>query len=186
MLNRLSNWFCKKSSGWIVLVALAIFLLFSMTVLPRESALAETYSGEVGVPDISLFYTPQDLYRMAEVYGLEGRQAYIHARFRFDLVFPLIYTFFLTTGISWLFNHLPEKNNSSRLLNLLPVVAMLLDFLENISAASVISAYPSTRPILACLAAISTPLKWLFVGASFLSLLAAVIMRVLALIKGDK
>ena len=154
MLNRLSNWFCSQSSGWIVLASLIIFLLFSMTVLPSQSALANTYSAGVGAPDTSLFYTPQDLYRMAEVYGVEGRQAYVRARFRFDLVFPLIYTFFLTTGISWLYKRLPEKNNLNPHLNLLPLGAMLLDFLENISAASVISAYPSTQPILACLAAI--------------------------------
>jgi hypothetical protein len=98
----------------------------------------------------------------------------------------LIYTFFLTSGISWLFKHLPEKNNSFKRLNLLPLGAMLLDFLENINAAGAIGAYPSARPILACLAAIATPLKWLLVGASFLSLLAAVIMRILALVKGNK
>ena len=185
-MDKLSDWFYARSSGWIALVAVVIFLLFGMTVLPSQSALAETYSAKVGVPDTSLFYTPQDLYHMAEVYGAEGRQAYVRARFRFDLIFPLVYTFFLITSISWLFKRLPLKNDLHRRLNLLPIGAMLLDFLENISAANVIGSYPATKPICSYIAVIATPLKWLFVGASFLSLLAAVVMRVLALIKSDK
>jgi hypothetical protein len=173
MLNRMSDWFYQKSSGWLVIAGVLLFVVFSLTVLPAQSAQAAVYSAAVGTPDTSLFYSRQDLAHMAEVYGLDGRQAYVRARFSFDLVFPLIYTFFLITSISWVMKHLVAADSPWRRLNLLPLAAMLLDFLENICAAQVMASYPTLRPAAASLAVIFTPLKWLMVGISFLLLLMA-------------
>jgi hypothetical protein len=50
---------------------------------------------------------------------------------------------------------------------LIPLAAVLLDLLENISAARVMAVYPAPQPLAAALAVIATPLKWLFVGGSF-------------------
>lgn len=173
VFKNISEWFFRLSKGWVAAAGLLIFLTFSMTVLPSQSALAESYSAGSGVPDTSLFYSPEDLYRMANSYGAAGRQAYVQARFSFDLVFPLIYTFFLTTSTSWLLKHSLKKASAWRFLNLLPLTAMILDFLENICTASVIGAYPAHKPMMAFLAAVFTPLKWLLVGASFLSMIIA-------------
>jgi hypothetical protein len=62
------------------------------------------------------------------------------------------------------------------LLNLVPVVAMLLDFLENTATSLVMARYPVQCPPGELLAPLFTPLKWLFVGGSFLILMAAVIV----------
>ena len=40
--------------------------------------------------------------RFAEAFGPAGRQAYIEARLTFDVIWPLVYAFFLITTISWL------------------------------------------------------------------------------------
>lgn len=50
-------------------------------MLPQQQATrAEQDTGSAKSPDTSLFYTPADLYRMAEAYGEEGRRAYVRAR----------------------------------------------------------------------------------------------------------
>lgn len=177
-MHTLSIWFYQKSAGAIALGSLIIFLVFSILVLPGQSAAAEAYSGGTGSPDTSLFYSSGDLYRMAETYGAEGRQAYIRARFTFDLAFPLVYGLFLTTCISWLLGRSLTSGSSWRLLNLFPLMAVIFDLLENISAALVIGRYPSATPIFAVLASVFTPVKWIFVSGSFGLLFLGIILMV--------
>jgi hypothetical protein len=178
-MKRLSNWIYQKSKGWVALCSLLAFTLFSVLVLPSQSLQAETYSGTTGSPDMSLFYSQETLLQMAETYGEAGRQAYVHARFTFDLVFPLVYAFFLTACISWLLNRSLAKGSPWRMLNLLPLGAMLLDFLENICAARVMASYPAPSPLAAAAAVIFTPVKWLLVGSSFTLLIISGLMSIL-------
>ena len=99
-----------------------IMLVFTIIVLPRQAQSALENTGREVSPDTSLFYTPTELYQMAEAYEAEGRQAYIHARWTFDLVFPLVYVAFLTAGISWFSKKFPNNNEHWELLNLIPIV----------------------------------------------------------------
>jgi hypothetical protein len=180
MIAKLSHWLLKISTGPLALACLVLVLVFSALVLPDQMAKAEVYSSDVGSPDMSLYYTAADLYRMAEAYGPTGRAAYIRARFTFDLVFPLVYTAFLVTAISWLVKRANLAWGRWGRLNLLPVAGMLFDFLENISAATVMSTYPQTTAVLDHLAGVFTLIKWVFIAGSFI---AAVVLTVLALVK---
>jgi hypothetical protein len=176
MLDKISRWFYLVSSWRMAAFSLLLFLAFCLTLLPSQSAQLAAFSGGAGSPDTSLFYSPADLSRMAESYGAAGRQAYIQARFTFDLAFPLVYTCFLAITLSCLFGQSLAENNPWRRLNLIPLAAMFFDFLENICAARVMAAYPAAQPLAAALAMVFTPLKWLFVSGSFLLLLPAIIL----------
>jgi len=169
-LRRLSHSLVEFSKTSITLTALAIFLIFSVVALPRQSAAADAYSGSSGSPDLSLFYSPNDIYQMAEQYGSAGRDAYVRARFSFDLVFPIIYTLFLATAISLIFGTITPEASPWRILNLAPIMGMLFDFLENITASIVISRYPALSPNSANFAPVFTFLKWAFISGSFLIL----------------
>lgn len=178
MFRKISSRLYQFSRGWVALSALVIFLLFGALVLPGQAAAARAYSAEAGSPDTSLFYSPADLLLMAETYGEAGRQAYVRARFTFDLAFPLVFTFFLASANSWLLNRALHPASSWRLLNLIPLGGMLFDYLENISAALVIGRYPARMPLLAALTPAFTLLKWVFVGGSFALLCAAAILAI--------
>lgn len=178
MSNRLSDWINSVSSTRIALVCLAIFLLFSVLVLPDQASKTGGYSGEVGSPDLSFFYTAEELYEFADAYGLEGRAAYIRARFTFDVVWPLVYVIFLVTAISWVFKRASIQGKLWQRLNLVPLLGMLFDFLENISASIVMARYPNTTALIDHLAGIFTMVKWVFVGGSFVVLLCGVVLAV--------
>jgi hypothetical protein len=155
------------SKGWVALAGLLIFLLFTALVLPGQSLKAEQVSGESGSPDTSFFYSPADLARMAEAYGEQGRQGYVRARFTFDLIFPIVYTFFLITSISWVFAKVFSASSRWQLANLVPLLGMLCDYLENITASFVMLRYPAPAGIAATLAPLFTVMKWGFIGLSF-------------------
>ncbi|MGB2910665.1 MAG: SH3 domain-containing protein, partial [Anaerolineales bacterium] len=146
--------------------ALVVFLLFAGLVLPGQAASAETYSGNAGSPDLSFYYSAQDLYHMTEVYGDQGRGAYVRARFTFDLIWPLVYTFFLCTAISWVYTRAFTADSLWRGANLVPVLAMLFDYLENLSVSLVMLRYPHPTNVVDSLAPLFTMLKWVLVIGS--------------------
>ena len=175
MLKRISDWLSQVSTGWVALAGLVVFLLFSALVLPRQSATAEEVAGGAGSPDTSVYYSPADLYQMAEAYGEEGRSAYIRARFTFDVIWPLVYTLFLGTAISWLFGRAFAPDSRLQRANLAPVLGALFDYLENVSTSLVMLRYPDQTAVVDILAPVFTLLKWVFVGGSFVLLSAGVV-----------
>jgi hypothetical protein len=124
----ISAFIYRVSTRPVVLTALAGFIAFMIFVLPAQANQAESYAGGAGSPDTSFFYTPTDLYEMAEAYGPDGRAAYVQARYTFDVVWPLVYLAFLATTISWILARLIRPGNPWRLLNLVPVLATLFDW----------------------------------------------------------
>lgn len=170
MHYKISSWLMKISSKKLTIVGFILFLVFSIAFLPSQSRIAEKYSQGMGSPDTSLFYTSADLFRMAEFYGEEGRSAYINARWTFDLAFPLIYTFFLVTSISWFSKHVLPVESDFRTGNIIPLYAMLFDLLENSAATLVLRSYPQQNTLLAALAPFFTLVKWIYVAVSFLLL----------------
>jgi len=175
-MKKFSIWLYKISNGWVTLFSFVIFLAFTTLVLPSQSAQAEAIRGDVDSPDMSFFYTPQELYDMAEAYGEQGRKAYIQERFSFDLIWPVVYTFFLSTAISWTFARGFSPKSHWRWANLTPVLGMLFDYLENICSSFVMYRYPADPTLIAWLAPLFTMTKWVFVYGSFALLLIGVVM----------
>lgn len=177
-MKKLSGWIHQISKGWVVLAALILFVLFAAFVLPQQAERAAVYSGEIGSPDTSFFYTAQKLYHFAEEYGPEGRAAYIQARWTFDVLFPLVYGFFLAVTISWVYRRASLPGKFWLWLNLAPVLGVIFDFLENASTSIVLGRYPEPTSIIDTLAGILTSIKWIFVGGSFIILLTGMVLTV--------
>jgi hypothetical protein len=176
MDKRVSAWLSRVSTGWVALAALVIFVLFTALVLPRQAGQAAQATGSADSPDTSFFYTPGDLYRMAEAYGEAGRQAYVRARFTFDLIWPLVYTLFLATAISGVFRPAFAPDSRWQRANLVPLLGALFDYLENLSTSLVMLRYPAQTAVVDLLAPLFTALKWSLLGASFLLLIAGIVI----------
>ena len=179
VVDTMSNALSRMSSGPVALAGVLVFLLFGALVLPRQAAAAEKAAGDAGSPDTSLFYSSADLVRQAEAYGEEGRAAYVRARWTFDLIFPLIYGFFLLTSISWLLRWSLAADSPWHRSNLVPLVAVAFDFLENTATSLVMSRYPAGTPIAALAAPWFTFSKWLFVYSSFGVLAIAALVAIM-------
>jgi hypothetical protein len=174
MCKHISDWLYRITTGWVALSALVVFVLFAALVLPGQADTAGAEAGDAGSPDLSLWYAPADLYRMAEAYGEQGRRAYIRARFTFDVVWPMVYTVFLGTAITWLYARATDPGSLWRRANLAPLLGALLDYLENLSTSLVMARYPDRTPVVDVLAALFTTAKWVLVGGSFLLLLIGI------------
>ena len=171
MGQKLSGWLHSVSRGWVALTALVIFVLFTALVLPGQNAQMDVYGADAGSPDLSLTYSTVDLYAMAEAYGPQGRVEYVRARLTFDVIWPVVYTVFLVTAISWLTRRAFAADSLWQRANLIPLVAALFDYLENTTTSLVMARYPARTPVVDTLATLFTPLKWLFIVAGFVLLL---------------
>jgi len=178
MATRISSFVHRISTGPATLAGLLLFLYFLIGVLPAQSTRMGDASGAIGSPDTSFLYSTEDLYRMAETYGEAGRSAYVRARFTFDLIWPLVYLFFLATSTSWSLARALPEGHRWRTLNLFPFPGWLLDMLENLGSSIVMINYPSRTPVIDSLTPVFTTLKWLFVSGSFLILVAAFVAAV--------
>ncbi len=167
--RRLSAWCYRADTKLLLLIALAVFVIFMVMVLPNMAGRLTALTGVNVSPDTSFVYSARDLYAMAEAYGSEGRAYYIYSRFTFDLVWPAVYLLFLASLITRLFRFL-EPHDPRRLVNLLPFIAVIFDLLENSAASLVMFRYPLASPIAASLAPVFTFLKWVFIGFSFVAL----------------
>jgi hypothetical protein len=183
MLKKFSNWMRSVSNGWVALSTLVIFLLFTALVLPGQASRTQPYTETAGSPDMSFYYTADDLYQMAEAYGEDGREAYVRARFTFDLIWPMVYMIFLCTGISWVYGRTFAPGSVWQLANLVPILGMLLDYLENIATSIVMMRYPIPTPVVDSLAAVLTMGKWVCVGGSFVLLIVGVGVGVWRLVR---
>lgn len=179
MWRGLSDWIHRVSNGWAVAASLLIFLLFIAWVLPSQASKAEAATGGVGSPDMSFFYSADELYQMASRYGKDGREAYIRARLTFDLVWPLVYGIFLSMGISWTFRKAFSGEGPWKRANLVPVLGVLFDFLENVSTSLVMARYPRPTAVLDGLASGFTMVKWILVAGSFALFLIGIVMGLL-------
>lgn len=182
-MDRISPFFSRNSRGWVAILATVVFLLFMVLVLPGQASQAEDAGGGSGSPDTSFWYSAEDLYRFADAYGEAGRAAYVRARWTFDLIFPLVYAFFLITSVSWIFAYATPQGSSWRLANLFPLAGMLFDYLENCATSLVMVRYPQLTPLAVSAAPILTLIKWFFVMGSFVLLLLGVILAVGSRIK---
>ncbi len=171
-----------RINGVIVLTAFIIFMLFILFVLPNEAERSEKYYGDTPAPDSSLIYIGEDLYRMAEGFGAEGRAYYIRSRFTFDVIWPLAYGFFLWASIAYFGRAL--KHQIPRYVVLLPIIGVILDYLENTGASLVMFLYPERMPVIPSLVPLFTTSKWLIIGAGFLGLMALIVYRGVIVLSG--
>lgn len=188
-LTALSNWFIQKTKPIHLAIFAVIFVVFIAYVLPNVSAATKLATGSDQAPDMDFFYTAESLYQIAETYGPAGRSYYIKSRYTFDVVWPLAYGAFLTAALS----RLLRKSNGSRfkgsrlngsrlawlhLLNLLPILGVLFDYLENIATATAMYVFPKTI-FLAYLAPYFTAIKWSCLYAAFTVLFVGIPIRLI-------
>lgn len=169
-MRTISNWLLRISSAKVAGTAALVFILFSAFALPAQARLTEERLKGAAAPDTSFFYSSSDLRTMAEAYGPDGRQAYIHARFTFDIAWPIIYMAFLATTISLLIARSGLAHSAWHWMNLLPVLAAGFDLFENVLTSLVMGRFPREAALSAALAPWASMIKWLLLAASFLAL----------------
>jgi hypothetical protein len=156
----------KISSGPLVIVSVLIFALFIAVILPGQKAKTGEYAGDAGSVDTSFFPKPDQVYTIAEAYGEHGREQYIKARYTFDVIWPLAYTFFMVALITFCTKKIFGAGSKWIHLNLIAIGPIVFDFIENGFAMAVMSAYPDRMDGVVYVMATATMIKWVIMGVA--------------------
>ncbi len=108
----------------ILCVALAIVVLLPLMLSAFREAANTTVT-----PDRSFGYGLEALKQIKGQYGHEGTKVYLFTRVTYDLIWPVVYLFFLINVYAFLLDGLAGKWLVG--LKILPFIAVLFDFLEN-------------------------------------------------------
>lgn len=176
-LTSLSKKLSSHLTPGMCFLSVIIFALFLIFILPEVSDRSYEVTQTSDSPDGSFFYTPKKLYSVAEQYGESGRSYYIKERFSFDVIWPLVYWFFLTASLTVLYQSITSAK--WQLLNLLPFFGVLFDYLENLSTSAVMFFYPNKVPVISWTAPFFTSIKWVCIYASFVLIIIGVIWQII-------
>ena len=170
----------NNTNAIVVILSLIVFMSFILYILPQESAKSEAFGLKESI-DTSFIYSADDLYRISESYGEEGRAFYIRQRFTFDLIWPIVYTQFILIASAYFY----KKTKLLKASNLLYVslLAAGFDYLENIMTSTVLFRFPQTTPVIADLAGIMTLLKWSTLLLAFVILMFLMFVAALTQLK---
>ncbi len=173
--DRASSAIQKFSSGKTVLASFAAFIVLAALIYGQPFGLArlEEITGGAGILDMEFTYTPQQAYAMLGALGDAGREFYLTSILPLDLIVPLAYAVFYAVTISWFLSRwLPAESPWMR-LNVVPLVAGIADYCEDIGVITMLLFYPTELYGVAAVTGVISTVKFLLVVASILLVLGA-------------
>ncbi|HKK73763.1 MAG TPA: hypothetical protein VJ953_01715 [Saprospiraceae bacterium] len=160
--------FLKKIAAWpIIFVLFVIYLGFSLWLFPYYQSQIDDLAGEpLTALDLRMQYSPGEVKDLMAQMGKEGRAINRFISGRIDMIYPLVYGLFLILLLVRLSSTL--KYHRGPWLLLVPILAMLFDYLENFQVLRMLRQYPDISEELVAFSSLMSSLKWLFVLAALL------------------
>lgn len=177
----------------VLLVLLMAALPFILFIFPyRTETLRAVICKDKPAPcndnptlDSKLSYDSDEVYALFRKFDRPSRQLYAWTEITVDMIFPIIYSLFLSLLMIWFFqkSFKYEKYGS---LAMLPFIAMLFDYCENVLIAAMLFDYQREHFAVARVASLATKLKWSFFLLSLLAILFGIWLVIRSLSKEGK
>ncbi|MEZ5000095.1 MAG: hypothetical protein R2744_07865 [Bacteroidales bacterium] len=149
----------------IAIFSTVILVVYASLVMGGQSRkIALTSGREVEILDLRAGYDAGDAETLFISMGDAGLAAYRSMALVWDNIFPLVYTLVYISWFSILFGTLIPEQSVFRRINMLPLLALLSDWLENTLVVNMIDSFTKNGRInnlLASAASFSTIVKWM-------------------------
>ena len=137
-------------------------------------------AGGMKIPDMMpTGYDPAYVNTLLLNLGEKGRNLYLYKQIPFDMIYPFLYGFSFTLLLAYIYNLLFTKNTILRFICLIPFIATIFDYAENITIAKLIYTFPYFSVSNALMANTFTILKSSFTILSFILVFAGVLSVVI-------
>ena len=134
-------------------------------------------TGGANILDFECAYSVDACYQMLEALGESGRTFHLTKIMPTDIVFPFAMMLFNFTMLSILLRQLTKEDSTLRLLPILAIVDMLLDWTENIGITVMLINYPVKMNLICKITSIVSTVKF----ACVLAIYASIILLLLVL-----
>ena len=174
----------RMSSPKCLLVLAFFFIIMYMLINGQPFGVTEFNERFCGLTPLDLQenYTHQEVCTFMEKLGEAGRMFYARMILMLDFAFPLSYTLFWAAALAFLLGRFVPCNSKLMYISLLPFIAGLADYLENILILSMLFSYPKIMNMVVVLANLMTNIKDLFMWISLLLLLFGLLLYLIRLV----
>lgn len=137
ILVEISNW-------QFILPFFILFALFSFYIFPDfQSRLTDAAGEEITALDTRFSYTHEEVLTSFEKLGEQGRVLYTVIVGRIDMVYPMVFGFLFVLILAWLLRRITHPESDWMYLSLLPLLVILLDYLENFNTLHLLKTFPN-------------------------------------------
>ena len=170
----LTRFYFKLTNPWLALAsgALAGFLFSRLA-----AGLATLPPGAPSIFDLQLAFTPQRFQFVMEQWGVAAMQNYVTGMWM-DYIYPVAYSLALAGFIAWLTvrpNQPPTRWQLA--LFSLPLIAGLLDWVENTLHLLMLAVLHATPSALVFIASLAAAIKWTLAAISILAILLLLLAK---------
>ena len=174
LFEKIENWITLKAALLFSAVFGALYCFINFSGFGVAGLLEIT--GGPNILDFQAGYSPAEAYDMLAALGAGGRAFYLGRILPVDFPFPLSYMLCFAGWIAWLLKHLEFRNRLKYLL-IVPVLAMLFDWAENIGIIVMLDNYPLLPLWAVSVASVSGILKAAFTVCSIAAIVVLIIAR---------
>ncbi|WP_298353540.1 hypothetical protein [Runella sp.] len=159
-MNALSLFFDRIANWKVLLLIIAIYISFPAYFLKDAETRINILAGKtLGPIDLTMGFTPERTLQMVAEYGDEARAYYATVESTIDLVYPITYAFLF--GVILTLVYRKKRYKPFPYVNILPFVALIFDYLENITIVTMLKSYPDQSIVVASLCEFFKLGKWL-------------------------
>lgn len=143
-----------------ILASWFVFVFVMVVILPTVASNASLNGLNESI-DTNFSFDPSLIYSILDNYGSAGRAYYVLQRWSFDLVWPIIYGVPLYLTLNRL---ITRSNKWISIMILSPLIAVLLDYVENIIFTILALAFPLQMEWLTVIGVSVSLLKWVLLS----------------------
>ncbi len=181
---RIIKWFTNTATWTKALILLVMSQLFYFLMLKITIPNIRDHSNNIEIFDLMPFgYSPEYTFRLLEVLGDEGRFLYLTTQIPLDLIYPGLMGM---TGAFFIALLNKRINHRFEILIILPLIAAIFDYLENISVSAMLLIYPSVSSGLVYISSTFTILKSMMTTVYLVLLIVLFIVYFFIFIKNYK
>ncbi|NEW07496.1 hypothetical protein GK047_15935 [Paenibacillus sp. SYP-B3998] len=177
MSNRLYEWASWNKALLLFILALVCLIWLDTVNAPFTVLRFSEVAGGFPMIDLLWNYDVEHVGQLLTGYGEAGRNYYYYMLSVVDIPLPLMYGFGLSLMIAQVSKWALPAGRGGYRLHMLPLIAMLADYLENISILTLLLQYPHQQAWVAVAANLFTLVKTTLTSASFLLLIVLLVLR---------
>ena len=138
----MSNIFSNPLKGRVAILLLIITnMVYGAMLLWSIPAVSEFADGMLILDMMPWGYDFEYATSLLQNLDMEGRSAYLYRQMPLDMVYPFLFGMCYSYLMAWMFSKIPALNANWTLLCLLPLIAGLFDYLENIGIIMILLAF---------------------------------------------
>lgn len=173
-MKNLMRFMHKHATGKRVLILFILTMAVYSTMLFYSIPAVSAFAPELAIFDLSPSgYSLSYANELLDALGEEGRNLYLTTQLPLDFIYPGLFSITYSLMLVWLFAKTFNENSKIYYFSLLPFLAGVFDYAENVFIIKMINTFPDVQATTVKVASIFTLFKSSFTMLFFLVLIVA-------------